>query len=85
MANHSPVRAADLLDWARWRLGLHTDRALAYVLAMPQPSLSKIRHGLLPVGPNLLVRLLDATDVRLQDLPALIESTATHWSRACRR
>lgn len=75
------IPPADLLDWTRWRLRLSSDRALAALLEIPPPSLSKVRHGGLPIGPSLLVRVLDATDVRLRELPALMEQTAIFWRR----
>lgn len=78
-------RPDHLLDWARWRLHLRSDHALAVHLGMPAPTLSKIRHGQLPLGPAVIVRLLDATDVHLRDLPRLLDESAQQWGRRCQR
>ncbi len=78
------ISPSDLLDWLRWRLCLPTDRALATLLAIPGPSLSKIRHGVMPLGPSVMVRILETADVRLRDLPLLLDQTAIFWSRQCR-
>ncbi len=79
------VEGADLIDWARWRLQLPSDRALCRVLALPPAALSKIRHCRQPIGPTVLVKLLEATDTHLRDLPARVNETARLWRRACRR
>lgn len=76
---------ADVLDWARWSLHLKSDAALAGLLAVAPPTLSKIRHGALPLGPGLMVRVLEATGARLQDLPTLMDDTAFQWRRPCPR
>ncbi len=76
---------ADVLDWARWSLHLKSDSALADLLAVAPPTLSRIRHGTLPLGPALMVRLLETTGARLQDLPTLIDATGPQWRRPCTR
>ncbi len=80
-----PLPSTDVLDWARWSLHLKFDAALAGLLAVAPPTLSRIRHATLPLGPGLMVRLLEATGTRLQDLPILINESALQWRRACRR
>lgn len=79
------IPPGDLLDWCRWALHLPSDRALAALLDVAPPTLSKVRHGTLPIGPSLMVRLLEATDARLGDLPMLLDQTAIFWRRRCRR
>lgn len=79
------VEAADLIDWARWRLCMPSDRALCRALSLPPTMLSKIRHHRQPVGPTVLVKLLEATDTHLRDLPARVNETAFLWRRSCRR
>lgn len=78
-------KAEDLLDWTRWYLGVASDRDLALALGMPAPTLSKIRNGELPLGASFLVRVLDVSDVKLHDLPRLIEDSAEQWRRRCPR
>ena len=70
----TPVDPNALLNWARWVLGARTDRELAKWLGVTAPQLSKIRHGH-PLKPLVLVNLLDATDVKLRDLPAQVSQT----------
>ncbi len=75
------VKPEDLLDWARWHLQARSDSALARRLGVPASTLSHIRHGRLPIGPALLVRLLAETDISLSELPALIDQTAAVWQQ----
>lgn len=79
------IPPSDLLDWTRWKLCLPSDRALAALLDVAPPTLSKVRHGSVPLGPSLMVRLLEVTGVRLRDLPALLDQTAGLWRPQCRR
>ncbi len=78
------IPASDLLDWVRWRFNLSSDRALASLLNVHSPTLSRVRRGFLPLGANLMVRVLDITGVHLRDLPALVKDTARHWRQTCR-
>lgn len=64
-----------VLNWARWRLKVESDRELALRLDVSPPVISKTRHGRVPLGPVLIVNLLEATDVRLRDLPRLVTET----------
>jgi hypothetical protein len=75
------LRATDLLDWARWYLRLSSDRDLALALGMAAPTLCRIRSGEIPLGAALMVRLLDVADVRLHDLPRLIDDSSQQWRR----
>lgn len=85
MAQTFSFSPRDLLDWARRRLDLRSDSALAQRLGMWPPTLSKIRHGGMPLGPAFLVRLLEATDVHLRDLPRLLEETNRQGRKRRRR
>lgn len=78
------VRPDDLLGWARWRLQVRSDSALARRLGIGASTLSHIRHGRLSIGPALLVRLLEETGTRLSDVPTLVEQTAAMWQRPTR-
>jgi DNA-binding transcriptional regulator YdaS (Cro superfamily) len=79
------IPPADLLDWCRWALHMPSDRALAALLGVTPPTLSKVRHGVLPIGPTLMVKLLELTNVRLRELPELLDQTAIFWRRRCQR
>lgn len=85
MRSFCEIPVADLLDWARWQLGAPTDRALAIKLSLPPPTLSKLRRGQLPVGPALLVRLLEATDTSLQELPVRVGAHCSQAEGRCPR
>ena len=39
---------------------------------MAPPVISKIRHKILPVGPNLLIRMHEETGLSIRDLRALM-------------
>ena len=69
----------DLLDWVRWRLRVFSDFDLARDLKTSPSAISKIRRGHQMVGAAILLRILDLTDVRLRELPMLIERSKQHW------
>ena len=69
----------DLLDWVRWRLRVFSDFDLARELKTSPSAISKIRRGHQMVGAAVLLRILDLTDVRLRELPMLIERSKQHW------
>lgn len=48
--------------------GLKYDSELARVLGVAPPIVSKIRNRRLPIGPALLLRILELTDTSLSDL-----------------
>ncbi len=85
MGINEGVNPGALLDWACWYLGLRADRALSGVLGLSPQVMSKLRHGRQPLGPTVLVRVLEVTDLRLRDLPGRIRSTRCFWARPCRR
>lgn len=55
------VDANKLLDAVIDKLGLKNDAALCRVIEVPPPVVSKLRHGRLPIGPSLLIRLHEET------------------------
>lgn len=69
----------DLLDWTRWRLRLFSDFDLAKKLKTSPSAISKIRRGHQMMGAGILLRILDLTDVRLRELPGLIDRSRSHW------
>ena len=69
----------DLLDWVRWRLRVFSDFDLARELKTSPSAISKIRRGHQMMGAAILLRILDLTDVRLRELPMLIERSRQHW------
>jgi hypothetical protein len=61
-----------LLDSLIEKLLLKNDAALARVLDVAPPVISKIRHHRLPVGASLLVRMEEITDLPVRELRALM-------------
>ncbi len=75
LKNSQHIDDGDLLDWVRWRQRIFSDIDLAKALDTSSSTISKIRHRHIPLGAVILLRILDLTDVRLKDLPILIEAT----------
>ena len=53
-------------------LHLKNDAALSRLLGVAPPVLSKIRHGRLPVGPSLLIRLHEVTAISIKELRGMM-------------
>ena len=53
-------------------LQLKNDAALSRELEVAPPVLSKIRHGRIPVGPSLLIRLHEVSGISIQELRGLM-------------
>lgn len=52
-----------LLDFVIEHLELKNDAALSRALQVAPPVISKIRHGHLPIGDNMLCRISEATGI----------------------
>lgn len=61
-----------LLDTLMLKLHLHNDAALARMLEVAPPVISKIRHHKLPVGASLLIRMHEVTGTSIRDLRDLM-------------
>ena len=57
-----------LLDAIIEKLELRNDAALSRVLAVEAPVISKIRHGKLPVGGVMLIRMHEASQLSIREL-----------------
>ena len=66
---YSPGR---LLDALAERLGAKNDAALSRALEVAPPVLSKIRHGRLPVGATILLRMHEASGIGIRELRDLM-------------
>ena len=75
LKNSRHIDDGDLLDWVRWRQRIFSDIDLAKALDTSSSTISKIRRQHIPLGSVILLRILDLTDVRLKDLPILLEAT----------
>lgn len=73
--NNEAVNCA-LLDAVMAKLGLKNDAALSRALEVAPPVISKIRHGRLPVGATLLIRMHEVTDIAIRELKAIATSAA---------
>jgi transcriptional regulator with XRE-family HTH domain len=57
-----------LLDYLKARKELTSDAQLAKALEVAPPMISKLRHGKLPIGPSILLKIHDATDTPAREL-----------------
>ncbi|WP_194723900.1 hypothetical protein [Noviherbaspirillum malthae] len=57
-----------LLDSVIEKLHLKNDAALARVLGVPAPVISKIRHARLPIGASLLIAMHEETGWSIREL-----------------
>jgi hypothetical protein len=61
-----------LLDTLLERLKLKNDAALSRLLDVAPPVISKIRHGRLPVGASMLIRMHEETGLSIRELRDLM-------------
>lgn len=71
-----------LLDTVMDYLNLKNDAALCRVLGVAPPMISKIRRRGLPLGPAVLLRLLEATGLSIRELFRLMKDRAPWTQRA---
>jgi plasmid maintenance system antidote protein VapI len=81
-----------LLDFLISKLQLKSDAALARMLEVAPPVLSKIRHHRLPVGASMLVRMNEVTGLSIRDLRDLMgdrrtkhRSSGAAWNNDARK
>ncbi|WBS05534.1 hypothetical protein OU994_15225 [Pseudoduganella sp. SL102] len=63
-----PYNPGRLLDTLAERLNAKNDAALSRALEVAPPVLSKIRHGRLPVGATILLRMHEASGIPIRKL-----------------
>lgn len=61
-----------LLDMLIERLNLKNDAALSRALDVAPPVISKIRHGRLPIGASMLIRMHEETGLNIRELRDLM-------------
>lgn len=61
-----------LLDELIKRLNLKNDAALARLLEVAPPVISKIRHHTLPIGATILIRMHEISDLSIRDLREML-------------
>ena len=68
-----------LLDHLIKHLAVKNDAALAVVLQVAPPVLSKIRHRKLSVGATLLISMHEESGISIKDLRALMGDRRKHF------
>ena len=63
-----PYDQARLLDTLLAHFKLKRDSELAEKLSMSRPFISKLRHGQLPIGAAILIRIHEASDLSISEL-----------------
>jgi hypothetical protein len=61
-----------LLDSLITKLQIRNDAALSRALEVGPPVISKIRHGRLPVGASMLIRMHEITAMSIRELRVLL-------------
>ena len=64
----SKTANAALLNIVIEHLDLKNDAALARLVEVAPPVISKIRNGRLPIGPSMIIRIHEVTDISLAKL-----------------
>ncbi len=67
-----PYDPSRLLDTLRITLEAKNDAALARMLGLSPPVISKVRHQQIPVGASVLIRLHEVTGMSIAHLRALM-------------
>jgi len=70
--NHFPGDPNLLLDALINKLRLKNDAALARLLEVAPPVISKLRHGTLPIGPTMLIRMHEISDMGIREMRAVM-------------
>jgi hypothetical protein len=71
--NEFPGDPNKLLDAIIGKLHLKNDAALSRVLEVAPPVISKLRHGTLPIGPTILIRMHEVSDMGIREMRALMQ------------
>ncbi|MGZ3158643.1 MAG: hypothetical protein ACXU7H_06135 [Burkholderiaceae bacterium] len=75
-AEQLATRPNDVLDAVIKHFHLKNDAALSRVLDLAPPVVSKIRHNTISLGPSVLVRILEATELHIRELYELTTKKA---------
>jgi plasmid maintenance system antidote protein VapI len=71
------VKPHRLLDALIEKMNLRNDAALAKMLEVAPPVVSKHRSGKLPIGASMLIRMHETTDIPIRELRALMSADAS--------
>ena len=67
-----------LLDKIIEKLNLKNDAALSRLLEVAPPVISKLRHGALPIGPTMLIRMHEVSDLNIREMRELMLKGQEH-------
>jgi hypothetical protein len=70
--NQFPGDPNILLDALIEKLHLKNDAALSRLLEVAPPVISKLRHGALPIGPTMLIRMHEVSELGIREMRALM-------------
>jgi hypothetical protein len=70
------IKQHRLLDAVKETLSLKTDAGLARRLDVSPPVISLLRSGKRPIGPSMLIRMHEASDMPISQLRALMADEA---------
>ena len=70
--NHFPGDPNNLLDALLEKLNLKNDAALSRMLEVAPPVISKLRHGALTIGPTMLIRMHEVSNLGIREMRALM-------------
>jgi plasmid maintenance system antidote protein VapI len=68
---HTPPANA-LFDHLLDKHGVLNDAALSRALEVAPPVISKHRHGRIPVGPTMILKVYDKFDISIEDIRKLL-------------
>ncbi len=69
--SYDPVR---FIDWLRIKLNAKNDAALAAMLDIRAPQMSKIRHKINPIGPIVLIAVHELTGIPTLEIKKMMFS-----------
>lgn len=73
--NEPKFNANPLLDAVIERLNLRSDAALCRRIETLPPVISKIRHGRLPLGPALMIRMHEVSGIPIREMRRIMGDT----------
>lgn len=66
--------AGDLLEDVKAKLQVKNDAALSRAFEVAPPVISKIRHGKLPVGASLIIKIHELTGMTIAEIKSYLPS-----------
>lgn len=76
MPSNTLDTSGDLFDIVIARMHLKNDAALARLLEVAPPVISKIRNGKLPLGASIIIRVHEVTDMPVKEIKTYLPALA---------